>query len=79
METNGKLFPFVEGQVIGKGDPVFSKEGLGLAVLNSFSGKARNINFVRDFCMGQIALNIINIRLDRNHNFVSFVVSAIVH
>ena len=72
METNGKLFPFVEGHVI----PVFSKEGLGLAVLNSFSGRARHITFVRDFCMGQIALNVINIRLDRNHNFV---VSAIVH
>ena len=76
METNGKLFPFVEGQVIGKGHPVFSKKVLGLAVLNSFSGRARHITFVRDFCMGQIALNIINIRLDRNHNFV---VSAIVH
>jgi len=70
METNEKLFPFVEGQVIGKGHPVFSKEGSGLTVLKSFSGRARHINFVRDFCMGQIALNIVYIRLDRNHNFV---------
>ena len=33
-------------KLLEKGDPVFSKEGLGLAVLNSFSVRARNINFV---------------------------------